>query len=391
MQEETYGRLRGMRILSILIAVALLTQATGAQAPLHLKAAIDAVDAMAAAEFEKDRVGSLTVGVVSGPALVWTKSYGLADMEKKIPATRDSVYRIGSITKQFTALMLLQLVQDGKVRLSDPVEKHFPEVNTVQGRHPHAPPITLVQLATMTSGMGREPDDLPKYLVGPVSQWEKVLISALPHTEYDLEPDTQQLYSNIGYAILGAALGRAAGTPYTTWVHQRILTPLQMKNTTFEPTPAIDAKLTKGYEINREGKVSFDAPLREHAGRGYKVPNGALYTTIDDLARFVAFQLGQGPEAVLPRKVLDDNQMRVNSSNGNLTGGYGIGFMLTRRGNDVFLGHSGSVAGYTAQAHVHRLSKTGVIVLRNAAGGKFDMSGLTFRALAELAKTMRTN
>ncbi|HJU43185.1 MAG TPA: serine hydrolase domain-containing protein [Vicinamibacterales bacterium] len=382
-----------MRIIAgVYIAVALLlNQPAGRAQSANLQGAITAIDAMASAEFEKDRVGSITIGVVAGPRLVWTKSYGLADMEKKVAATRDSVYRIGSITKQFTALMLLQLVDEGKVRLSDPVETYFPEIRMVQDRYSHAPPITLVQLATMTSGLAREPADLPKYLVGPAAQWEKVLIAALPHTRYELEPDTQYLYSNIGYAILGAALSRAAATPYTTWVQQRTLSPLQMKNTAFEPNAAIADRLTKGYVVDRNGNVSFDAPLREHAGRGYKVPNGALYTTIDDLAQFVAFELGEGPESVLSKKTLEANYGRVNSSNGNLNSGYGIGFTLTRRGADVFLGHGGSVAGYTAHASVHRASKTGVIVLRNAGGGKFEMGTLTFRALAELAKIRQTN
>jgi CubicO group peptidase (beta-lactamase class C family) len=379
-------------IALVLIVVALFIGQPAARAQgSNLQAALDAIDAMASAEFEKDRVGSVTIGIVAGARLVWTRSYGHADMEKKLPAARDSVYRIGSITKQFTALMLLQLVHEGKVRLSDPVEKHFPEVRMVQGRLQNAPPITLVQLATMTSGLAREPADLPKYLVGPVAQWEKVLIAALPHTKYDLEPDTEYQYSNIGYAILGAALGRAAAMPYTTWVQQRILNPLQMKTTMFEPNAAIANTLTKGYVIDRDGEVSFDAPWREHAGRGYKVPNGALYTTIDDLAKFVSFELGEGPGSVLPKDVWEANVTRVNSSNGDLNSAYGIGFMLTRRGTDVFLGHSGSVAGYSAQAMIHRGSKTGVIVLRNAGGGKFAMGPLTFRALAELAKVKQTN
>jgi CubicO group peptidase (beta-lactamase class C family) len=366
-----------------LIAFALQDGAR-AQAPAHLQAAIQRIDALAAAELAKDNVASATVGVVSGSALAWTKSYGLADMEKKIPAARDTVYRIGSITKQFTALMLLQLVQEEKLRLSDPVEKYFPEINKVQGRFAQAPPITLVQLATMTSGLGREPANLPNYLVGPVAQWEQVLMAAVPQTKYDHEPDTQYLYSNIGYAILGATLGRAAATPYTTWVQQRILTPLGMGNTAFEPNPAIQSKIAKGYEVDRTGSISFDDPQREHAGRGYKVPNGAIYTTVDDLARFVALELGEGPDTVLDKKALEANFARVNSSNGNLTSGYGIGFQATRRGAHVFIGHGGSVAGYTAQAWVHRPSKTGVIVLRNAGGGRFDLSGLVFGALAEL-------
>ena len=281
--------------------------------------------------------------------------------------------------------MLMQLAPDGKVSFSDPVERYLPEVNTVGGRRDGAPPITLVQLATMTSGIGREPANLAKYLVGPVSQWEQTLRAALQQTKYDYEPGARYFYSNIGYATLGAALARAAKVPFTTHLEQRIFAPLGMTQTVFEPNAAIQAALPKGYEIDGSGRVSSDAPQREHAGRGYKVPNGAIYTTVGDLARFVAFELGEGPESVLKKTTLQEQQSRVGSANGRLDSGYGVGFQLTRRGEHVFLGHGGSVAGYTAQAWIHSPSKTGVIVLRNAAGGKFDLSGLTFRALTELA------
>ena len=103
-------------------------------------------------------MGSLTVGVVSGDKLMWTKSYGNAESVISLTANQDTVYRIGSITKMFTATMLEQLVEAGKVGLKDPVEKYFPEVNRVQKRYKDAPPITLLQLATHTSGLSREPD-----------------------------------------------------------------------------------------------------------------------------------------------------------------------------------------------------------------------------------------
>jgi CubicO group peptidase (beta-lactamase class C family) len=369
------------------LAAALLIQA-GLQAqsvPARLQGAIARIDAMAAAEHAKDKIASVTVGVVHGDQLIWSRSYGDADVERRIPATKDTVYRIGSITKQFTGLMFLQLLQDDKLSPADPVERFFPEISKVSGRRTGVPPITLIQLATMTSGMGREPANLPKYLVGPVSKWEDVLIAALGETKYDHEPGARYLYSNIGYATLGAVLGRVAGTPYTRYVEQRILAPLGMTRTTFEPTAAMQSALAKGYAIRRDGDVSAEASEREHAGRGYKVPNGALYTTVGDLARFLAFELGEGPESVLKRDTLAEYQARVGSANGRLDSGYGVGFQLTRRGEHVFLGHGGSVAGYSAQAWIHRPSRTGIIVLRNAAGGRFDLSGLTFRALTELA------
>src|SRR5262245_1636145 len=185
---------KGIRLRCISIATLLLlivaSTVSGQAVPGDRRTAIAKIDTFSAAELAKDNVGGVTIGVVSGGNLVWTKSYGFADMERKISADKDTVYRIGSITKQFTGLMLLQLVEQGKVKLSDPVEKYFPEIRQVQGAFPGAPPITLVQLSTMTSGMDREPADLATYLKGPVSDWEKVLISALPRTKYAFEPDT---------------------------------------------------------------------------------------------------------------------------------------------------------------------------------------------------------
>jgi CubicO group peptidase (beta-lactamase class C family) len=352
--------------------------------PPEFREAIERIEEMTALELAKENLGSVTVGIVSGADLVWTRSFGFADMEEKVLATENSIYRIGSITKQFTGLMLLQLAERGRVRLSDPVEEYFPEVNEVEGRIPGTPPITLVQLATMTSGLAREPEDLPTFLKGPVSEWEKVLISALPRLKYQFEPDTQYLYSNIGYAILGAALSRAAGQPFTDYVRKNFFDPLGMEHSFFEPNPGIQDSIAKGYAIQDDGKLDWETPAREHQGRGYKVPNGAMYTTVGDLAKFIAFELGEGPDEVIKKETIEDNFSRVNSATGDLTSGYGIGFRVRREGDVIIYGHGGSVAGYRAGAYFDRASKTGVIVLRNV-GGRFPVSDVAYRALRELA------
>ena len=377
--------------LVVTIAIALVPVTLHSQGAVSsaLAPAIERIDEMTAAELARDGVGGVTIGVVSGPDLIWTKSYGYSDMEEKELASRDTIYRVGSITKQFTALMLLQLAESGVVRLSDPVEKYLPEINRVGGRFPDAPPITLVQLATMTSGLAREPANLPTFLKGSVSEWEQVLIDALAETEYAYEPDTGYLYSNIGYGTLGATLGRAAGRGFVDYVRDSILDPLGMSSSGFEPNDVIRTHLSKGYAVRRDGEVDSETPAREHAGRGYKVPNGALYTDVEDLARFVSFLLGEGPERVLSGERLEDNFNRVNSSNGSLDAGYGIGFQLRRLGELVVYGHGGSVAGYQAGAYFDRQSKTGVIVLRNVGGGRFRVGDLAMRAIEEIAVAAR--
>jgi len=343
------------------------------------------IDSMIAADLARRPVGSVTAGVVSGKQLIWSKSYGDADMEKKIAADTDTVYRIGSITKMFTAVMLEQLVEAGKVNLSDPVEKYFPEINTVQGRFPNAPPITLVQLSTHTSGLGREPDNTETYLKGQVADWEKTLIAALPQTHYILEPGTRFAYSNIGYAILGAALSRAAGESYVEYVPKHIFQPLGMTHSAFERNAQMTGHLSKGYQLTGPNQVDSETAQREHeTGRGYKVPNGAIYTTVGDLARFASFLLGQGPESVLKAASLARFQMQsAVPADIDLTQGYGIGFQVERRENYVAFGHGGAVAGYTAELMMNRKAAIGVIVFSNGAANPTSIAG---RALDILSK-----
>jgi CubicO group peptidase (beta-lactamase class C family) len=368
------------RLIHAHVILALLLIVSGGLAaqpslPASLQPLVQELDNAATNAMKDPKSASLTLGLVTKDGLVWSKSYGFADIEKKTPATPDSVYRIGSITKQFTALMLLQLVHDGKVHLTDPVEKYFPEINLVQGRHATAPPITLLQLATHTAGLDREPDDLDTYLKGPVSEWEKVLMAALPHVKYISEPGTEFSYSNIGYAALGAALARAAHQPYTEYVKQHILLPLGMTHSDFDATPSIRKALATGYTPDDKGKLDPSEPTREHAGRGYKVPNGALYSTVGDLARFEAFEMLNGPEAVLPKKELEKNYSRIIFTNTELNFSYGIGFMIQApvQHGDVmatFMGHSGAVSGYPAWAFFEPHANVGIIILDNANDGK---------------------
>jgi CubicO group peptidase (beta-lactamase class C family) len=338
----------------------------------ELASQIMKVDESFEAEYKKEHAAGLTVGIVSGRDLVWTKSYGLADVTNGKAANTDTVYRIGSITKQFTALMLLQLVQEGKVHFSDPVEKFFPEINQVEGRYPGAPGITLIQLATHHAGLSEEPDNVDQFATGPVSQWERTLIAALPKLKYAAEPGTHFIYSNIGYAILGAALSRAAGVSYTDYIRDRIFRPLGMQHTRFEPDAQMLPTLAKGYVLHDGVVDSKPSATDLKNGRGYKVPNGAVFTTIGDMARFVAFELGYGPELVLTRKVLLESQSEMFWADDTGTNGYGIALMLVRKGNTVGLGHGGLVAGFLSGEYFDPSSHLGIIFLRNAEGHGFE-------------------
>lgn len=370
---------------------ALLAERAACQTvPPRAVTGIEVADSLLSAEFAKDSLGSITVGVVAGSRLAWTRSVGFADMKARRPADRNTVYRIGSVTKPFTAVMLLQLVAAGRVQLSDPVERYLPEVGRIASRPPGASPFTFLQLATMTAGLAREPDDAGPFWTGPVSAWESTLLAALPHTRYTSIPGTEYSYSNIGYAILGAALARAAGQPYVEWERAHVFRPLGMDRTRFELDPTITPDLAVGYQVDGDGTLDDATAAREaRDGRGYKVPNGAIFTTVDDLARFVSFELGRGPDSVLARSILDDAFGGLVATDAFLQTGYGLGFMALQRDGHPILGHGGSVAGYRAAMYYDRGMQLGVVLLRNVGGGKQDPDRLAVDILSTLAAAKR--
>ncbi len=380
--------MRRLSLLSLLLVTALVASPATQQAP-GLDAVLAALETQLAAEFEKDGVGGASIGVIDGGKLVWTKNYGFADMEAKRAPTADTVYRIGSITKQFTTIALLRQVDAGTMALTDPLEKHVPELKAVQGRKEGWPAPTLLQVATMMSGLSREPGLACRdHSVGPLSVWQQKVLGCLPTVSYAHEPGTQYLYSNIGYAALGVAVERAGKQPFTDQVMTGIVVPLGMTRTGWEPTAALRTDLAHGY-TRREGKGDRTRPDRELEGRGYRVPNGNLFSTVNDLARFVMWELGSLQVPVLKRETQTFNYARTYSANGGMTSGYGLGFMATRRGDLVALGHGGSTAGFRASALFDPRTNTGVVVLRNAEGGSFDAGPVALRILERVSAARR--
>jgi D-alanyl-D-alanine carboxypeptidase len=381
-----------MRTRSLVVVLAFVACLPGARAqqaaPPALAAALAQIDTRLAADFARDGIGGMSIGVVSGSDLIWSKHYGYAEAETKRVATNETDYRIGSITKQFTVLALLQLVEQGKLRVSDPIEKYVPEIKAVQGAPAGASPITILQVGTMMSGLEREPG-CPNHSVGPVSIWQKKVLECLAQTKYQYEPGRQYLYSNIGYATLGLAIERAGGQPYITQVTERIFKPLGMTRSAYDATPVVRTNLAHGYVRPSGGgapsRVGADAELE---GRGYRVPNGAIFSTINDLAKFVAFELGAGPETVLKKDPQNFNYAIVYSAptagNGAMASGYGLGFQILRRGDVVMYGHGGSTEGYHAAALFNRPSRLGVIVLRNCDSCTVDAQPVAAHVLTEL-------
>ena len=192
--------------------------------------------------------------------------------------------------------MLLQLLERGRVHLSDPVNLYFPEIRRVAGLPPRASPPTLMQLATMTSGLARDPDDKRRSQSGALNEWEGVLLASLARTKYVRAPGSGYGYSNIGYSILGAALARAARERYVGYQRRHVLRPLGMSSTDFELTPALRSRLAVGVAWTSLYKdtLNFEDAAREHeSGIGFRYRAEAVFDGRGP-AQLVSLQLGYG-------------------------------------------------------------------------------------------------
>ncbi|NIM57934.1 MAG: serine hydrolase [Candidatus Aminicenantes bacterium] len=365
---------------TVLIAVEVTVGKEIKQNPFQ--AAISRFEAQLAQDVAEDGVGSISAGVVVGNDVVWAKGFGWADIEKQTPADEETIYRTGSISKSFTAVLMVQMVEKGYFKLDDPVEKYFPEINNLADRPEGAKPITFRHLASHTSGLSREPN-LKDAASGPISQWEDKILASIPKTSYLSPPEERYSYSNIGFGILGLAVSRAVGKPFMDLVQEHIFSPLAMTSSFFILTENHIPHLAMGYVKRGDGTLNAEFPAKEHAGRGYKVPNGGIYSTVGDLAKFVAAMTGSSSARIFSEETRNEILSRQTPEGG---GGYGLGFTIrTDEEGFTSAGHGGSVAGYNASMVFHPESKIGVVVFRNYNRGKTNLGRSTRDLLKELA------
>ncbi len=312
----------------------------------------------------EDEVASISAVVFKGTTLLWSGAYGFADRNRRIEADSNFIYRTGSISKSMTAVLMMQLKEAGILKLSDPVELYLPEVKNLKGYREHVP-ITLRQLASHTSGLIREPQ-LSNAAYGPIENWEDKVIESISHTSFLTSPGQRYSYSNIGYGILGLAISRAARRPFMELMQEKIFDPLGMTSSCFIVPDRDQSRLATGYA---GGATGFDAehPAQEHRGRGYKVPNGGVYATPNDLARFAAGLLGLSPTPILTRESREQITTIVTPEDPH--DGYGLGFRIVQNDELYIVSHGGSVAGYTAILAMDKESGLGAAIMRNYNDG----------------------
>ena len=381
------GRAFKLRLLVAAIGVLGQSALVSAQSPSRDEA-LTAFSRQLRVDVAADDVGGIVAGVMVDGDLVWAQAFGWADRDARTPMSTASISRTGSISKSVTAVLMMRLLDEGVIGLDEPVERYLPVFASVKDRRVDAQLVTFRHLASHTAGLIREPQ-WPDAVVGPIELWDKRIVESLPLTAYDTVPGARYQYSNIGFGTLGLALAKAAGRPFMEMVRTEVLEPLGMTGSEFVVAGAkLEARLAAGYVIGQDGSIDGGQPAREHAGRGYKVPNGGVYSTVADLGRFMGAMSGVPGLRILSEESRQEALSIQTPENPNR--GYGLGFsvQIDEQGRKI-ASHGGSVAGYTAHMAFDPEARIGVVLLRNYGRGSTNLGTVTQGLVAQLRSSIR--
>jgi CubicO group peptidase (beta-lactamase class C family) len=316
------------------------------------------------------RLPSVSAAVFRGDEVAWSEAVGLADVEHGVEASPDTQYALASITKTFTAVSVLQLRDEGKLDLDDPLSKHLPEAT-------HGTP-TLRRMLAHASGLQREPPgEIWETLAFP---GEEELLRGLEEAEQVLPPMAAWHYSNLAYSLLGVVVARITGTAYRDHVQQRLLGPLGLERTTWGPSEG--AALP--YFVEPYSDSVRREPVLELGGKGGE---SGLYGTAGDIARWGAFLCEPDDSVLKASSVAEMHDLNVMAEP-DWTLGWGLGIELWRRGERIFGGHTGGYPGFLSILCYSRRERLGAVLLTNAGNWpKLSPTGLELAeaALEELA------
>lgn len=316
--------------------VLLLTTAVAVQA--------DKVDDYIKAQIERQHVPGVAVLVIKDKQIVKSQGYGLANVELNVAATPDTVFKIGSVSKQFIASGIMLLVQDGKLSIDDNISK-FLDATPETWK-----PITVRHLLTHTSGIVREAPGFDPLKI----QNDADVIKTAYSQPLRFAPGEKYEYCNVGYFTLAEIINKVSGKPWPDFLHERIFKPLGMNSTRTTNMIELVSNRANGY-IWRNGKMQNAAiyfALR---------PSGAFLSTISDLAKWEA---ALAAETLLKRSTLDQMWTPVKLNNGT-TYPYGFGWELGSIGSHKQINHGGALPGFRAQLSRFVDDKVTVVVLTN--------------------------
>jgi CubicO group peptidase (beta-lactamase class C family) len=313
------------------------------------------LDDRLALEQVQSRLPSLVAGLVREGVLVWSAARGDTGLSGEKASTTATQYRIGSISKTFTAVEVMRLRDEGAIDVSDLVGDHLEELS---GR-----PVTIAHLLSHTSGLRAETSG-PWWERTPGVSFAELAMSSIQERDFLWRPGRRFHYSNTGFAVLGELVARKRRAPFSEVISSELLAPLGMERTTFRPV----APHAQGLAVHPHVDAVLTEP--EHDARAM-APAGQLWSTIGDLARWSEVLTGRRPEILAAATVAEMTEPIgvTDMPDQPWAAAYGLGLQLWNQGGQRRYGHSGSMPGFVAWLAVDQASRDVVVALTNSTGG----------------------
>lgn len=320
-------------------------------------------------EMAVNEITGVSIALVDDQKVIWQQGFGYSDLENKILATPETVYRAGSIAKVFTAAAAMQLAEQGKLDIDQPLSAALPEFS-IKTRFPNAAPVTPRNIMCHHSGLPS--NFLQGLFVREPDRFESVVANI--RDEYQAFPPNYVFsYSNLGMALLGAAIQKVSGEPFDTYMDQRLFQPMGMTQSSFVQRP-----IAKAYDRNKEIEVFS---LRD-------MPAANLLSNVVDLSQFLKMQFAGGKAG--DSQILSDTSTRemvqVQNKNFPMTFGQyvGLGWMISGidvPGGGSVANHGGSLPDSHSMMAMLPEHKLGVVILSNSSSSHVTVSKIATEAL----------
>jgi len=343
------------------------------------------LQARAASFVKEHRLAGAAVGVVHGDDLAWSAGVGFAQVGDRQAAGAATLYRVASITKTFTGTAIMQLRDAGRLRLDDPAVAHLPELRDASSPFGPIQGVTIRRMLSHESGLAGEPPGTD-WTVPVYEGVAEANLARVAEIGTKIPPNLQQKYSNLAYQLLGEIVSRASGIPYPQYLQEAILDPLGMSATGFEPLPeTLSARCATGY-----AQRTFSDELELAPAMPPVWAEGGLWSSVEDLGRWISFQLRayldpqDGPPVLAAAQLREMHKPRYLGDD-EWTQAWGISWYAIRRGDVVWIQHSGGLHGFTSNVCFDPKEQVGAIVLLNGIGDAsalaMDLAGIARRSV----------
>jgi CubicO group peptidase (beta-lactamase class C family) len=352
-------------IAVLLLAATLPLPATADDKPPTTDQALELARLWLDAQRSYDEIPGMSASIVNDQKVLWSGGSGQAEPSTGRAATADTLYSICSVSKLFTSVAVMQLRDEGKLTLDDPIAKHLPwfTMKAAEGGRE----ATILGALTHSAGLPRE-SDYP-YWSGEFDfpTLEKI-VERIASQEALYPSDRYFQYSNLGLTLAGEIVSARSGKPYADYVRERILDPLDLKATYPEiPLQEKGKRLAQGFSARRRDGTRAALPLFQARGIA---PAAGFASTVNDMAKFAMWQFRERDvksDAVLDPRTLRE-MYRPHFVDPDFETFWGVGFATWKEGGNVFVGHGGSCPGFRTAFTLDPEKKIGIVVMANASG-----------------------